>query len=46
MAVLAFLAGAACFGWYPKTTRSWRFFGIALACFTAFCVLMISVLQG
>jgi hypothetical protein len=29
------------FGWYPKTTHQWRFFGIALACFAVFCVAMI-----
>lgn len=42
-APLAFFAGALCFGWWPKNTREWRFFGAALACFTAFSVLMICV---
>jgi len=41
VAPLAFFVGAPVFGWWPKNTREWRLFGIVLACFTVFCVVMI-----
>jgi drug/metabolite transporter (DMT)-like permease len=41
LAPLALLAGAPEWGWWPRTVRQWRLFGIALACFTFFCLVMI-----
>lgn len=44
IAVIAPLAAAfsvLAIAWAPKSTREWRLFGILLACFTVFCVVMI-----
>jgi hypothetical protein len=43
IAALAFPFGALVFGWWPKSTREWRWFGTVLACFTIFTVVMICV---
>ena len=37
-AALAF--GAHMWGFWPRSTRQWRLYGIVLACFTVFCVVM------
>jgi hypothetical protein len=40
---LAFFAGAAVSGWWPgnRNSRGWRTFGITIAAFTVFCVVMM-----
>jgi hypothetical protein len=40
IASLAFNFAAHSFGWWPKSIREWRLYGIVLACFTVFCVVM------
>jgi hypothetical protein len=39
----AFCLGTLVGGWWPKGVRQWRLWGATLACFTAFCLLMICV---
>jgi hypothetical protein len=33
-------------GFCPKNTRQWQTFGIVMACFTVFCVVMICVFHS
>ncbi|HEX3985563.1 MAG TPA: hypothetical protein VHX13_03045 [Acidobacteriaceae bacterium] len=43
VAALAWFTAVVASGWWPKTTREWRFFRLTLAAFTAVCVVAICV---
>lgn len=43
IAPIGWMGGTLVGGWWPKSARQWRIYGITLACFTVFCVLMICV---